>query len=121
MSIRRILVVDDSEVERENLRSIVSAENYDIMTAISGKDALEKVKQFNPDMIFMDIVMPEMDGFATCRELTKNAETKSIPVIFVSSKNQEADKVWAQLQGAVGYITKPYLKDQIIEQINALN
>ncbi|MCK4840680.1 MAG: response regulator [Methylococcales bacterium] len=118
MTLRKILIVDDAQVERDNLKNIVSSAGYDSMTATSGKDALEKVKQFNPDLIFLDIVMPEMDGFATCRELTKDAATKNIPVIFVSSKDAEADRVWAQLQGAKAYVTKPYSEDQIIEQIN---
>jgi twitching motility two-component system response regulator PilH len=66
----------------------------------------------------MDIVMPHMDGFATCRELKSNRITQDIPVIFVSSKDQETDKVWAQLQGARTYITKPYTSEQIIAQVD---
>ena len=63
--------------------------------------------------------MPAMDGFATCRALGSDGETKNIPVIFVTSKNQKADRLWAQMQGAKGYITKPYSADEIIDQLKA--
>ena len=63
--------------------------------------------------------MPTMDGFATCRALSNDEGTKSIPVIFVTSKSQKADRLWAQMQGAKGYITKPYSADEIIDQLKA--
>ena len=67
----------------------------------------------------MDIVMPTMDGFATCRALAGDEDTKDIPVIFVTSKNQKADRLWAQMQGAKGFVTKPYSPDEIIDQLKA--
>ena len=117
MAINTIMVVDDMSVELENIKGIVSDGGFQTVTANSGKEALEKAKTVKPDLIFMDIVMPEMDGFATCRELSKDETTKDSPVVFVSSKDQQADKVWAQLQGAKAYITKPYSPDQILNQI----
>ena len=121
MTIKKILVVDDTPIYLEQMKQILTGEGYDVITASSGKEALEKAEESHPDLIFMDVVMPVMDGFAACRELTKNANTKQIPVIFVSSKNTEADRVWAELQGAKAYISKPYTPEQILDQVDAFN
>jgi twitching motility two-component system response regulator PilH len=90
------------------------------LTASNGQEALDKARTEKPDLIFLDIIMPGHDGFGTCRRLTSDSDTKGIPVVFVSSKNQKADRLWAQMQGAKGYITKPYSDDVIIDQIKAL-
>lgn len=121
MAIKKILVVDDTPMYLEQIRQILVDEGYEIITATSGKEALKKARETHPDLIFMDVVMPEMDGFAACRELTKDCTTKQIPVIFVSSKNTEADRVWAELQGAKAYIAKPYTAEQILEQVDAFS
>lgn len=117
MTVRTVLMVDDMPSELKNIEGIVSGAGYETILATSGKDALEKVEIFKPDLIFMDVVMPGMDGFATCRALTKDTVYKDIPIVIVSCKDQEADKVWAQLQGASAYITKPYTDDEIIGQL----
>ncbi|NOQ35992.1 MAG: response regulator [Methylococcaceae bacterium] len=117
MAIKKILVVDDTPLYLNQIRQILSDAGYEVISASSGTEALEQAKKELPDLIFMDIVMPEMDGFAACRAMTKNCETKDIPIAFVSSKDQEADRVWAELQGAKAYITKPYTADQILEQV----
>lgn len=122
MAIRNILCVDDAAVELSNLSHILMAEGYKVMTASSGKAALETiVAKGKPDLIFMDIVMPDIDGFTTCRKLATTQATKDIPVVFVSSKSEQADKVWAQLQGGKAYITKPYQKQEILDQIRKLD
>jgi len=115
--INKILVVDDSEPERVNLQSIVSDAGYQVLTAKSGSEAVEKAKAERPNLIFLDIIMDEMDGYATCRSITKADDTKDIPVVMVSSKSQKADKMWAAHQGARGYVTKPYTQDEILEQL----
>lgn len=119
--ITKILVVDDTPAMVVNLQQILMDAGYRVITAQNGKEALEKAKHDKPDLIFMDIIMPDMDGYESCRELHKNADTKGIPVIFVTTKNQKADKLWAQMQGGKGFITKPYSPDQIIDQIKALD
>ena len=121
MAIKKILVVDDMPMYLEQIRQILINKGYETITASSGKEALEKARAIHPDLIFMDVVMPEMDGFAACRELTKDCTTKQIPVVFVSSKNTEADRVWAELQGAKAYITKPYTAEQILDQVEAFS
>ncbi|MGR9116978.1 MAG: response regulator [Gammaproteobacteria bacterium] len=118
MAIRKILCVDDMVVELNNLKNILTEAGYEVTTAHSGKSAMDSITaNGNPDLIFMDIVMPEVDGFTTCRKLANDQATKDIPVIFLSSKAEQADKVWAQLQGGKAYITKPYQKNEILDQI----
>ena len=117
MAINKVLVVDDSPADLKNITNIVSEAGFAVVSATNGKDAVEVAKAEKPSIIFLDIIMPSMDGFATCRALANNEETKKIPVIFVTSKNQKADRLWAQMQGAKGFITKPYSADDIIDQL----
>jgi twitching motility two-component system response regulator PilH len=116
----KVLVVDDSLTDLTNIKNILLEAGCLVVTATNGKEALDKAKAEKPDLIFLDIIMPEQDGFSTCRKLASSSDTKEIPVIFVSSKNQKADRVWAQMQGAKGYVTKPYTPQAIMEQMQAL-
>ena len=121
MTINKVLLVDDSPTDLANIRTIVAVAGYSVLTASSGNEAVELARNEMPDLIFMDIVMEGADGYDACREITQNGETKNIPVIFVTSKNQKADRVWAELQGGKAFITKPYTPDQILDQITGLN
>ena len=120
MAISKVMVVDDSPSELSNIKGIVSDAGCIVISASNGKEALEKAKAEKPDVIFMDIIMPEMDGYEATRHLSNDKETKDIPIIFVSSKSQKADRLWGQMQGGKAYITKPYSPDQIIDQLKAL-
>ena len=117
MSVSTILIVDDSSTERTNLELIISKAGCRTLTAESGQQALEVAEQDRPDLIFLDVIMDEMDGFQACRSLQKSDATRDIPVVMVSSKSNKADKVWAMEQGARGYVTKPYSEEQILDQI----
>ncbi|MCP4595945.1 response regulator [Neptuniibacter sp.] len=117
---KKILVVEDDPVQQQHICTVLSDTGAQVIVAGNGKQGLEKAKAEKPDLIFMDIVMPEMDGFSACRQITSDAETKDIPVVIVSSKNEEADKVWAQLQGAVAVVGKPFTQDDLMAQINSL-
>lgn len=117
MAITKVLIVDDSPTELVKIKGIVSDAGYIAVSASNGKEALGKAKQEKPDLIFLDVVMPDMDGFATCRMLNNDNDTKNIPVVFVTSKKQKADRLWAQMQGGKGYVTKPYSADDIIGQL----
>ena len=121
MMINKVLLVDDSPTDLANIRSIVADAGYSVLTATSGDEAVKLAKDEAPDLIFMDIVMEGADGYDACREITQNDDTRGIPVVFVTSKNQKADRVWAELQGGKAFITKPYTPEQILEQITALN
>ncbi|MDH5204929.1 MAG: response regulator [Hylemonella sp.] len=115
---KKILIVDDALVDRQNLERIVLDSGHLAVLAESGAQALQRAKSDKPDLILMDVNMPDMDGFATTRALKADAETKDIPVVFVTAKDQKADKAWGQILGAKGYIAKPYTREQIVAQIN---
>tara|TARA_R110002096_G_scaffold147290_3_gene307060 strand:+ start:374 stop:736 length:363 start_codon:yes stop_codon:yes gene_type:complete len=117
----KILVVDDSPADLQNIKSIVTNAGHTVITASSGKEAVLKAKEMHPDMIFMDVIMDNTDGFEACREIISDRDTKNIPVVFVSSKCQKADRVWAELQGGKALIGKPYTEDEIVSQINAFS
>ena len=119
MAVQKILIVDDSQTDLLNLKSIVEKSGCQIVTATSGKEAVAKAAAEKPDLIFMDIIMDEMDGYSACREIVDNPETTNIPVVFVSSKQQKADEIWAHKQGGKGLIGKPYTEDQILEKIQS--
>jgi len=116
---KKVLVVDDSTVDVNSLKTILSDIGCFVITASNGVEAVAKAKAEKPAMVFLDIVMPDMDGYEACRQLAADPATKHIPVVFVTSKGQKADQVWGQLQGAKGYIVKPARPEQVVEQLKA--
>ena len=88
-----------------------------VISASSGAEAVAKAKAEAPDLIMMDVNMPGLDGFSAARQLMQDPTTKGVPVVFVTSKDQKADRVFAQMLGAKGYVTKPYTADQILSSI----
>ena len=115
----KVLIVDDSPAELANLRTILTDAGWHSVTANNGADAIAKALAEKPSLIFMDIIMPDMDGYEACRNLQANPETKGIPVVFVSSKNQKADHMWAKMQGAKALIGKPYQASVILDTLKA--
>lgn len=113
----KILIVDDSPVDIQNLQNILMDAGHLVTVATSGADGVAKAKAGQPDIIMMDVNMPGLDGFSAARQLTQDAGTKKIPVVFVTGKDQKADRVFAQMLGAKGFVTKPYTADQILSQI----
>ncbi len=116
---RKILIVDDAEVDRKNLEKIVTEAGHVALLADSGVRAIERAKRDKPDLILMDVSMPDMDGFAATRQLKGSEDTKAIPVVFVTVKNQKADMAWGQILGAQGFVTKPYSREQILAQLGS--
>ena len=114
---KKVLVVDDAPVDAQNLQRIFSDAGWVVVSASSGAEAVAKAKSEVPDLIMMDVNMPGLDGFSATRQLMQDPTTKGIPVVFVTSKDQKADRVFAQMLGAKGYVTKPYTADQILSQI----
>ena len=115
-----ILVVDDSPTETHIISNILEKQGHRVSVAVDGKDGVEKATQLIPDLILMDIVMPELNGFQATRQLTKQPATANIPVIMVTTKDQKTDKMWAERQGAKGYITKPFVAEELIEEVNRI-
>ena len=120
MPIQNILVVDDSPTDRQHLTDILAKNGYKVTTAETAEDALAKIKQARPDLVLMDVVMPGHHGFHATGALAKNAATKSIPVIIITTKSQETDKLWGMRQGARDYIVKPVKQADLLAKIAAL-
>ena len=116
----RILVVDDEIYIVHILDFSLGMEGYEVVTALDGEQALEKVKECPPDLIVLDIMMPKMDGYETCRELKSNPETRDIPVILLSAKGRNVDQKVGFEVGADDYITKPFSPRKLVDRINAI-
>ena len=114
-----ILVVDDSPVEQHVYSQALKQRGYETITANDGEEAVSIARDRKPDLIIMDVVMPGMNGFQATRKLQKNPDTAGIPVIIISTKNQETDKIWALRQGAVEYLVKPVKADALAEAVGA--
>ena len=117
MAVNKVLVVDDVLTDRLYLQNILLDAGFEVLTASSGREALEVARLQQPDLVFLDIVMDDMDGYQACRKLTSAEATKHIPVIMVSANAQRVDRVWAKRQGARAYVGKPYTADDITAQI----
>ncbi len=120
MSKGRILVVDDEVYILQILEFSLGAEGFEVITANNGELAVEKATQAQPDLIVLDIMMPVLDGYETCRRLKRQAETKNIPVILLTAKGREADKKLGFDVGAVDYIIKPFSPNRLISRIEEI-
>jgi twitching motility two-component system response regulator PilH len=120
MPIKTILVVDDSATERHVLTELLTREGYQVSSACSGEEGVEKAMRELPDLILMDVVMPTLNGFQATRTLTRNEATRHIPVILCTSKAQETDRIWGLRQGALDYLVKPINTSQLLAKIAAL-
>lgn len=116
----RILIVDDSPSQIEGLRRVVQKLGHDVVTAEDGLQGIEVAKRELPDLILMDVVMPNLNGFQATRQISKDPKTSHIPVVLVTTKDQETDKVWGMRQGAKGYITKPFNEADLVKAIGSL-
>ena len=116
----RILIVDDSPSQLMGMKRIVEKLGHEAVTAEDGAAGVEAAKTNLPDLILMDVVMPNLNGFQATRAISKEATTAHIPIVLVTTKDQETDKVWGMRQGAKAYITKPFTETQLIEVINSL-
>ena len=114
----RVMVVDDSPTDKEFLRQALTEAGHLVLEAASGEDALALIRTQRPDCVVMDVVMPGLNGFQATRMLSRDPTTAQIPVIIVSSKNQETDRVWALRQGARDYLVKPV---DIVELLTKLH
>lgn len=112
-----VLVIDDVQSELQLLKSYVEQGGYTPDTAISGQEALEKMKENIPDVIIADLVMPEMSGLELCRKVKKNPETAHIPIIACTTKDRQVDQKWAKKQGVAIYLVKPCTQEQLAEAV----
>ena len=113
----RILIVDDAPSQLMGIRRIVEKLGHEALTAEDGAAGVEAAKRDLPDLILMDVVMPNLNGFQATRSITREPTTKHIPVILVTTKDQDTDRVWGMRQGAKAYITKPFSESELSELI----
>ncbi|MBB5357822.1 twitching motility two-component system response regulator PilH [Rhodanobacter sp. ANJX3] len=114
----RILIVDDSPSQLLGIKRIVEKLGHEAFSAEDGAAGVEVAKQELPDLILMDVVMPNLNGFQATRTISKNPETAHIPIILVTTKDQETDKVWGMRQGAKAYVTKPIKEEDLVKTLN---
>ncbi len=115
-----ILIVDDSPTELHVLTTMLTRRGFSVIAASNGEEGVEKARADKPDLILMDVVMPGMNGFQAARQISNDPDTGDIPIIIVSTKDQETDKMWGLRQGAKDYVTKPVQEKELLSAINAL-
>ena len=115
-----VLIIDDSPTELHQFQNMLEKSGFATLVADSGEEGIRIAKSSSPDCILMDVVMPGMNGFQATRKLTKDPATASIPVIMITTKDQETDKIWGMRQGAVEYIVKPVSAKDLVARINAV-
>lgn len=114
----RVLIVDDSPSQLIGLKRITEKLGHEVITAEDGAAGVETAKRELPDLILMDVVMPNLNGFQATRTLAKDPKTSHIPIILVTTKDQETDRVWGMRQGAKTYVTKPVNEGELTKAIN---
>jgi twitching motility two-component system response regulator PilH len=119
MAMALILIVDDSPTEVHVMTKALEKHGYRTAAATDGAEGIRLAREMHPDLIFMDIVMPGMNGYQATRTLASDPKTRSIPIIMVTSKGQETDKIWGLRQGAVDYMVKPVSPDQLVAKAQA--
>jgi twitching motility two-component system response regulator PilG len=116
----KVLVIDDSKTIRRSAENLLTKEGYDVITATDGFDALAKIVDSRPGIIFVDVMMPRLDGYQTCALIKNNSEFKTTPVVMLSSKDGLFDKAKGRIVGSDQYITKPFSKDELLGTIRNL-
>jgi twitching motility two-component system response regulator PilH len=119
MSMPLVLIVDDSPTEVFQMQRVLESHGFKTAVAVDGAEGIRLAHEMHPDLILMDIVMPGVDGFRATRALANDPETRAIPIIMVSSKGLETDKIWGMRQGAVDYLVKPVATTTLVEKAQA--
>ena len=113
-----ILIIDDSPTEIHVFKSILEKNQIQVSVATNGEEGIAMAEELSPDLVLMDVVMPGKNGFQATRDLSRNSKTSSIPVIIITIKDQETDKIWGMRQGARDYIVKPADEKDLIDRIH---
>jgi len=115
-----ILIVDDSPTDAYLVKNILEKAGHETSEASNGEEGIQKAKETKPNLVIMDVVMPGLNGFQATRKITKDAETKHIPVIILSSKNMESDRAWGMMQGAKDFLVKPIDEGALIAAVKKI-
>ena len=113
----KVMVVDDAYSELKLMESILKSAGHEVVSLMDGEALEDKLSTERPDVLLLDIVMPKRNGYEILRARRTDARTKATPVVLVSSKNQESDKVWGKRQGADEYLAKPFTSDQLLTMV----
>ena len=113
----KVMIIDDSKTIRRTAEMLLAKAGCDVVTAVDGFDALAKIADSNPDLIFVDIMMPRLDGYQTCSLIKNNADFAAQPVIMLSSKDGLFDKARGRIVGSDEYLTKPFSKEELFDAI----
>jgi len=113
----KVLVIDDSNTIRRSAEIFLKQGGHEVLLAEDGFDALAKVNDFQPNLIFCDILMPRLDGYQTCAIIKRNARFASVPIVMLSSKDGVFDKARGRMVGSQDYLTKPFTKDQLLTTV----
>ena len=116
----KVLVIDDSNTIRRSAEIFLKQGGHEVLLSEDGFDALSKVNDFEPDLIFCDILMPRLDGYQTCAIIKRNAKFSDVPIVMLSSKDGVFDKARGRMAGSQDYLTKPFTKDQLLQTVQAL-
>ena len=116
----KVLVIDDSKTIRKSAENLLSKEGYEVVTANDGFEALAKIAQTQPEIIFVDIMMPRLDGYQTCALIKNNDKYKTTPVVMLSSKDGLFDKAKGRIVGSDEYLTKPFSREELLGTISSL-
>ncbi|HEX5353105.1 MAG TPA: twitching motility response regulator PilH [Rhodanobacteraceae bacterium] len=116
----RILIVDDSPSQLEGLKRLVEKMGHQTLTAVDGAAGVDVAKRDKPDLVLMDVVMPNLNGFQATRAISRDPDTSHIPVILVTTKDQDTDKVWGMRQGARAFVTKPVSEADLATALNEI-
>jgi DNA-binding response OmpR family regulator len=119
MNSKKILVVDDEADLVETLRFPLEMEGYHVLVSYNGEDALNQARKENPDLILLDLMLPKLDGYKVCRLLKFDERYKHIPILMLTAKTQEKDKILGTETGANEYITKPFEMDYLLKKVRA--
>jgi twitching motility two-component system response regulator PilG len=116
----KVLVIDDSNTIRRSAEIFLKQGGHEVLLAEDGFDALSKVNDFEPHLIFCDILMPRLDGYQTCAIIKRNGRFSDVPIVMLSSKDGVFDKARGRMAGSQDYLTKPFTKDQLLQTVQAL-
>jgi twitching motility two-component system response regulator PilG len=116
----KVLVIDDSNTIRRSAEIFLKQGGHDVLLSEDGFDALSKVNDYEPDLIFCDILMPRLDGYQTCAIIKRNARFADVPIVMLSSKDGVFDKARGRMVGSQDYLTKPFTKDQLLQTVRSL-
>lgn len=116
----RILLVEDSRTQAHATSKVLEKNGYEVIVAEDGQKGMDYAKERTPDLVIMDIVMPEANGFEATRKINTASDTHHIPIVMLSSKDQLTDKLWALRQGAMGYLVKPVQERELVDTVSHL-